>query len=474
LFIEGKTGVAEKYTDNSIDYKAIDQSQKRMAKALDKSTGIESEKIRPDMKKIAKDIFKYKTATNETFINLTNIKAKSNEKNPDNESQNLYSFYDEYTTDKKIKPFNAAEKDILTLELSTLRYTDLQAGAQSKAEKLSRFEKRLDWAKGTLQPYFENRLEELSKSGQIQLAPDKIKERATLLVNKAVNDLKYSFYNDITQLEKGTSVSVAIGVRTDLPGGRVGPKVSKGLHQMLDGSREGLQTNELDSYGYIIGKDYTDALQSGTPKEDHDIALILMGQLSNLPERNKVKEFMDSSLARKLASNGGLAFLLGQANYEKVIQHYEKGTGTPADLARFMDIVQTIRTAEQNGQKLISVPGDKGVSFQIRINTKIQSGVFQKCANYSSTINEEIVILPPNEVEAMSLLAGTGEKRTTLNAKTYKQFTGLFGGVTSTVSLDVPGAAEQPKAPVAGSGNQTTIDTPTEGSPGASRGGASE
>jgi hypothetical protein len=139
-----------------------------------------------------------------------------------------------------------------------------------------------------------------------------------------------------------------------------------------------------------------------------------------------------------------------------------------------MDIVQTIRTAEQNGQKLISVPGDKGVSFQIRINTKIQSGVFQKCANYSSTINEEIVILPPNEVEAMSLLAGTGEKRTTLNAKTYKQFTGLFGGVTSTVSLDVPGAAEQPKAPVAGSGNQTTIDTPTEGSPGASRGGASE
>ncbi len=452
-YIEGKTGVAEKYTDNSTDYKAISESQKKMAKALDKSTGIEKENIRPDIKKIAKDIFKYKTSANETFINLTNIKAKGNETNPDNESPNLYAFYDKYTTDKKITPpFNAAEKDILTLELSTLRYTDLQAGAQSKAEKLSRFEKRLDWAKGTLQPYFENRLEELQKSGQIQLAQgESIKQRATLLVDKAVDDLKYSFYNEVTKLEKGTSVSVAIGVRADLPGGRVGPKISKGLHQMLDGSREGLQTNELDSYGYIFGKDYTDALQTGTPQEDHDIALILMGQLSHLPERNKVKEFMDSSLARKLASNGGLAFLLGKENYEKVIQHYEKGTGTPAELAPFMNVVEQIRKAEQNGEKLISVTGDKGVSFQIRINTKIQSGVFQKCANYSSTINEEIVILPPSEVEAMNLLVGAGEQRTTLNAKTYKQFTSLFGGVTSTVSLDTaPAEQPTPQKPEAG------------------------
>jgi hypothetical protein len=124
-----------------------------------------------------------------------------------------------------------------------------------------------------------------------------------------------------------------------------------------------------------------------------------------------------------------------------------------------MDIVQTIRTAEQNGQKLISVPGDKGVSFQIRINTKIQSGVFQKCANYSSTINEEIVILPPNEVEAVNLLAGAGEARTTLNAKTYKQFLTFFGGVSSTVSLDVPGAAAEKPKQVAGEKGETKVDS---------------
>lgn len=487
--IEGKTGTVERYKDQSLDLATTVKLNERMEKALNKTRSqssnpaeskplsIEKEPVRENIKKLAQDIFKFTSKSGETFISLTNQKAKSNEGNPDLLSPDLYEFYNEYAKSKGLPEFNAAEKSILTLELSTLRYSDLMRGAKTKAEKDERLRQRLDWAKGTLQPYFENRLTELSKAGKLQLAQgESVQTRAKVLVDKAVEDLRHlNTTMPVTQLEKGTSVAVAIGVRPDLTGGRKGPKLSKGLHQMVDGSREGLQTNELDDYGYIFGKDYTDALATGQPKDDHDIALILMDQLSQLPDRKDYRAFMESNLARKLASNKGLALILGNSNYEKVVEFYEKGdTTTPTELNKFMEIVEQIRQAEQSGKNLISVDGFNGLNFQLKINTKIKSGIFQKCANYTSTIQEDIDIIPPSDQALIRLMASKGESRTTLDVKKYIESVGLTGAATSTVALDTAPAVERPQAPKAGSGNETTIDKPTEASPGAKAGGASE
>lgn len=420
--ITGKEGKAEAYVDTAVNFHGVSDAQKRMKGALDKSSGIESEPVRDKMKDLAKKIYFYANKKGDTFLKITSAETKKNLDNPDYLSEKLYSFYDDYAKDKKLPAFNGREKQVLTLELSTLRYTQLLSGAEQASDRAKIFRDRLEWAKGTLVPYFERRIAELKKAGK------EVKHTAKELADKAVKDLMYlDLTMKPTALKEGTSVAVAIG------------RGGNGLHQMLDGSRDKSQPQDVDPYGYIMGKDYTEALKTGQPVEDYEIAMILMGQLSQLPERSNVKGFMDSNLSRKLASNGGLAFILGKDNYDKVINYYQTGSGDAAGLSKFMDIVEQIRKAQSEGKEVISVTGDKGVKFLMKISTKIQSGVFNKCGNYTSTINEEIAIIPPSQEEAMMLLASGSESRTTLNTKAYKQFLGLFGGVTATVSLDFPG-----------------------------------
>ncbi|MCC6643146.1 hypothetical protein IT411_00170, partial [Candidatus Peregrinibacteria bacterium] len=441
VFIKKVEGKAESYVDTSAQFQDALEGQKRMKKALEAKADIDKEPVREKLKDIAKKIYAFANKKGETFVTITNKKAKGNKETPDYVSTELYAFYDEYATSKKIDSFNSREKQILTLELSTLRYTELQYGKTSANEKSQAYKERMKWNKETLIPFFQKRIDELKAAGK------EIKHTATELADKATQDLMSMDTNmPPTQLEKGTSVAIAIG------------RGANGLHQILDGGKYSVEA-DADQYGYIIGKDYTEALKTATPGDlDYEIGLILVGQLSYLPERAKVKEFMDSNLAKKLASNGGLAFILGKEQYGQVIDYYEKGTGdgSVAGIAKFMDIVEKIRQAQKDGKEIITVDGEKNVKFQIKVNTKVQSGIFSKCANYTSTINEEISIIPPSESEAMVLLASGSEARTTLTTKTYKQFLGFFGGVSASVAVmeaPTPPEGNKPKKP----------DAPAEG-----------
>lgn len=424
LFIKRVDGKGEAYVDTSTEFAGVAESQGRMKKALDKTVGMEAEPMRENLKKLAKELYQFRNKKGESFVDITNKAAKKNKETPDYVSTELYAFYDEFSKGKKIPDFNGREKQILTLELSTLRYTELQYGKTSATEKSAAYKERMRWNKETLIPFFQKRIDELSAAGK------KVTHTAEQLAEKATQDLmKLDTNMPPSKLEKGTSVSVAIG------------RGANGLHQILDGGDYSGSSDEVDKYGYILGKDYTEALRTATPGDlDYEIALLLVGQLSNLPETSNTKEFMKSNLAMKLASNGGLAFILGKEKYEQVIAYYETGAGDSATpgIARFMEIVKKIRTAEQEGKEIITVEGEKGVKFQIKVNIKVQSGIFNKCANYTSTINEEVSIIPPNETEAMALLASGSEARTTLTTKSYKQFLGFFGGVTATVRLGTP------------------------------------
>jgi len=95
---------------------------------------------------------------------------------------------------------------MLTLELSTLRYTELEnraaAGHKSKEEV---YREGLVWAEKVLVRYFQTRIDELKARGQ------EIKTSATDLAKKATRDLQYlSTSMPKTELAPGTSVTVAI------------------------------------------------------------------------------------------------------------------------------------------------------------------------------------------------------------------------------------------------------------------------
>lgn len=466
IFLKRVDGKGEAYVDTSTEFSDVHKYQGRMKKALDKTVGVKAESIRDDLQLLAIGLYYFRNKKGESFVSITNKSAKKNKDNPDYVSTELYAFYDEFCKARGFSDFNGKEKQILTLELSTLRYTELKGLKASAAEKSAVYKERMKWNKKTLIPFFEKRIAEVQAAGKT------VTHTAEQLAEKATQDLMKLDTNMLpTKLAKGTSVSVAIGRGAD------------GLHQILDGGDYSNSSYVVDQYGYIMGKDYTEALRTATPGDlDYEIALLLVGQLSNLPETTNVQEFMKSNLAMKLASNGGLAFILGKEQYDQVIDFYNTGTGnseTPG-IAKFMEIVKKIRAAEQDGKELITVEGQKGVKFQIKVNIKVQSGIFNKCANYTSTINEEIFIIPPNETEAMALMASGSEARTSLTTKSYKQFLGFFGGVTATVRLgappepDTPGKPPEEPKPDAGSGAKVGVDEPVKGSPGAKAGGASE
>ncbi len=432
--ILGKKGKAEALIDRTQEFEEITLEQGRMRKALNKTLD-EEEKVRENLiKEHAQKLFKFRNKKGQTFLSLTESKAKENVNDPNLTAEELYSFYDDYAQENKLdKSFNGLEKHILTLELSTLRYQELSRGGA--VERANAYRNRLKWAETTIAPYFEKRIQELARFGQT--IPFTAKE----LAHKAVSDLEHLDTNQSpTQLIEGTSVAVAIG------------RGANGLHQMIDGSLK--STEASNKYGYIIGKNYTEALRSGQPPEDRAIAMILLGQLSHLPERSNLKGFMESNLARIVASNPGLAFILGLEEYNEVIKFYESGNSDVSKLTRFMDIVEAIRKAQLEGKDAISVKGKNGVNFMLRAETIIQSGVFNKCANFTGTLHEKVTMIQPSKEEVALLLASSSNSRTTISEKVYKEFIGLLGGVTGAVSLstlsDETPPSEKPEKPEGG------------------------
>ncbi len=410
-------GEPKKYESSSYDFKSIEDDQKAMKGALQKTPDIETTESRKDLKALALKMNYYRTKNGDTFRDITMKKAVSNLNKPDQLSERLYAFYDKFMEENKITPvtLNSHDKQTLTLELSKLRYTLLLDGKEKEAEKNEKFRQRLNWAKETMTPYFNQRIRELT--GKVL----KTTKTGTELAAKAVNDCLTinPSSTKFTKLEPGTSVGVAIGVN------------GRGLHQILDAA------GASKDYGYLMSKiDYSEALRTGLPADDHDIAMILMDQLSVLPAKTDVKNFMDSNIARKLASNGGLRFILGHDEYMKVVEYYKNPSTPNPQLDKFMNLVIQLRDAEQKGEELISVKGEKDVNFNIKVIPHLRTGVFSKCANFTAAITEDVTIIPPQPEEAMALLATSEEAITTLDAKAYKQFLGFFGGVTASVALD--------------------------------------
>ena len=446
------------YVETAIDRSTVQGDLEEMAKALDKTEGEEKETLRENLKQLAKQLYLFRSKKGKTFLSITNDKAQENKDNPDYLDQELHAFYKEFAETKEIDAFNGHEMRQLTLELSTLRYTYLTRG-KSTIEKNKAYHDRLRWAEKTLTPYFQARIDELKAKGVT------ISGTAADLARKATSDLERLDPSMPTiNLPKGTSVGIAIG------------RGERGLHQIIDGSKNEQSPGE---YGYIMGKDYTAILRAGCPaedaaadkKQDYEIALLLLEQLSQLPARADLTKFMESNLARKLASNGGLRFILGQAKYAEIINYYQNKTGNINNpgIKQFMDIVEDIRKAQNEGRETIVVTGENNVKYTVRVLTSIQSGIFNKCGNYSMAVTEDIAIIPPPAGEAVKLFAAGSEGRTTLSTKEYKEFTGFFAGVTAAVALPPggPTTKEEPKEP-AGSGGEVG------GSTGSGQGGTVE
>lgn len=411
----------------SFDFRAMEVAQQRMTGALDQSRGEAQEKKEArsveEIKALAKKIYRFRNSQRKTFMDITNKEALENEDNPDLVSEELYAHYEEYTTKYKVKPLNGYEKKLLTLELSTIRYTQLSAATDSPFARAEALKKRLEWCRQVVKKLFEKRIEELKKQG-VTFGPDETAEKLSI---KAMQDVAHlDTKMPITPLEKGTTAGIIIG------------RGGNGIHQLQDAS--GDDANRIyEEFGPIIGKDYSEAIRTGQPREEYLIGMLLKGQLSYLPEAGETEKFLDSNLARTLASNGGLAFILEPNEYNQVADYYQnKAIGQPG-IQKFIALVSQIRQAQIANQAVLSVKGRAGIDVILKINTKVQAGIFSKCGNYTPTVTENITIIPPSFEEAsLMLLANESNARTTITPETYKQFIGPKLGVTATVKLEQP------------------------------------
>jgi hypothetical protein len=203
-----------------------------------------------------------------------------------------------------------------------------------------------------------------------------------------------------------------------------------------------LKIGNVKEYGYVTGKDYSEALKKKDGSPDYQLALVLKSQIEALPgelnDKANLDRFMRSSLAMKTASLDGLTLVLGLDKFNKVKDYYAGKEVSAADLQSFTDLIKNLETARNNGELNYVYTNEKGQKYIFLVRQSLKSGVFQKCANYTITYNDEVAILPPEAQEAMQILASQGQAVTTVERSTMLQFNSLFGGVIAGVNIEGP------------------------------------
>jgi hypothetical protein len=430
-------GSAEAYSDKQINLAEYQTAAKEMDQVLNNGERLDTNDAREDLDKHYKQLYQYKNKKGETFLSITNMDAKKSKQAPTEFSkETLYTFFDEYAESKKEKPFSPAEKEQLFLELTEMRYVEMQRGYGEQAA----YTERLNWAKNNvLIPYFRERIKDVGNPP--------ITMSAEQLAQKAIDDIKHlSVSLPADQLDPFTSAATALGRGSD------------GMHMIL-------KIGNMKEYGYVTGKDYTNALKTKSPDADYQLALVLKSQIEALPDdlssKANLDRFMRSSLAMKTASLDGLTFVLGLEKFSKVKDYYAGKEVSAADLQPFTDLIKKLENARNNGELNYVHTNEKGQKYIFLVRQSLKAGVFQKCANYTITYNDEVAILPPEAQEAMQILASQGQAVTTVERSTMLAFNSLFGGVIAGVNIDAPDAPpgippetppkeEKPEAPAKG------------------------
>ncbi|MGL5830924.1 MAG: hypothetical protein ACRCZE_02125, partial [Candidatus Altimarinota bacterium] len=439
-------GSAEAYNDKQINLAEYQTAAQDMDKVLNNGERLDNKDIREDLDKHSKPLYKFMDSKKQTFLSITNMDAKNSKKAPgEYNKETLYTFFDEYADKNKIEKFSPAEKENLFLELTEMRYVEIMRGYGQEAA----FNERLNWAKNTvLIPYFRERIKDIGNPP--------ITMSAEQLAEKAIDDIKHlSVSLPHSELDPFTSAATALGRGSD------------GMHMIL-------KIGNVKEYGYVTGKDYSEALKKKDGSPDYQLALVLKSQIEALPKDLSNKEnldrFMRSSLAMKTASLDGLTLVLGLEKFNKVKDYYAGKEVSAADLQSFTDLIKNLETARDNGELNYVYTNEKGQKYIFLVRQSLKSGVFQKCANYTITYNDEVAILPPEAAEAMQILASQGQALTTVERSTMLQFNSLFGGVIAGVNIEGPAG----KPPGGGGGNEPEPEAPAEGEVDQEAGGPKE
>jgi hypothetical protein len=426
-------GSAEAYSDKQVNLAEYQTAAQEMDKVLSNGEKIENE-VRDNLDKHAKKLYSFVDSKKQTFLSITDMDGKKSKKAPAEFSkETLYTFFDEYAEKNKEKPFSPVEKEELFLELTEMRYVELTRGYGQEAA----YQERLNWAKNTvLIPYFKERIKDIGNPP--------ITMSAEQLAQKAIDDIKHlSVSLPASKLDPFTSAATALGRQSD------------GMHMIL-------KIGHAKEYGYVTGKDYSEALKKKDGSPDYQLALVLKSQIEALPkdlaDKANLDRFMRSSLAMKTASLDGLTLILGLDKFNKVKDYYAGKEVSAADLQSFTDLIRNLETARDNGELNYVFTNEKGQKYIFLIRQSLKSGVFQKCANYTITYNDEVAILPPEAAEAMQILASQGQAVTTVDRSVMLQFNSLFGGVIA--GVNVTGAD---KPPGGGGGNEPEPEGGQEG-----------
>lgn len=426
-------GTAEAYNDQQIDLSQYKNAAQDMDKVLSNGEKI-GDKVRDDLDKHAKKLYTFVDSKKQNFLSITNMDAQNSKKAPaEFNKETLYTFFDEYAEKNKEKPFTPVEKEDLFLRLTEMRYVEIARGYGEEAA----YQERLNWAKNkVLIPYFKERIKDIGNPP--------ITMSAEQLAQKAIDDIKHlSVSLPASELDPFTSAATALGRGSD------------GMHMIL-------KIGQAKEYGYVTGKDYTEALKKKDGSPDYQLALVLKSQIEALPEdltnKENLDRFMRSSLAMKTASLDALTLVLGLEEFEKVKKYYAGEAVNAEELKTFIDLIKNLETTRNDGKISYLYTNAKKEKYIFQVTQSLKSGVFQKCANYTITYNDEVAIIRPPEKQVMKILASQGEALTGVETSVIAEFNSLFGGVIASVNVSGPDTP-----PGGGGGNEPEPEAPAEG-----------
>lgn len=224
--------------------------------------------------------------------------------------------------------------------------------------------------------------------------------------------------------------------------------------------------DKIKDHSIYVAKDYSKALETGTPPMDYLIARILRHS-HNAAEYGNGEQFLNSPIALKLVllgtkeNNPMLAYALGVDKYEKLLECYSQKPakvteGSKEAISALMTLSEQLRDA-QTGKRSSRIMVDgktyesfvyNGVRFGIRTEA-LATGVYARCMNPTSMYDDSIIAMRQEEKPVMVNNMAVYGARTTQSLATEYRNNPLVLGAAAAVPLKFnnPSSSTPPAPP---------------------------
>ena len=167
---------------------------------------------------------------------------------------------------------------------------------------------------------------------------------------------------------------------------------------------------------------------------------------------------------------------MGPKNFEQ-LHDYSKTSDVVKNhdgLKQLVDIIKKVQDAQDKNLWAINIEGYDHQQHTFLLRLDIDTGVFNKCGNYTPLYREKVAIVP-KQAQMLKVFATESKGYAGVDVTRVKKFYGLTGGISATVEITPAGEIIPPKVvtPAAGPGGKVDVDTPQHPTPMLPGGGGS-